>query len=345
MESSPEIIFEALSEAAEALGFDFVGAARAAESRYASAYREWVEKEYNGDMEWMARTPERRADPRLVFPGAKSVIVLGMSYFSPLEKSGVGSGEIARYAVGEDYHPVLESKLRDLDELLQVYGGSQRYYTDTGPVLERGWAEEAGLGWPGKSGLFIHPKIGSATFLAVILTTLELPYGREATNRCGFCRRCLDSCPTGAITEPGVVDARRCLSYLTIENKGEIPLEFRKSLGGRIYGCDSCLMACPWNRKAEWTREEAFLPIKRNLNLPVREYLSWTEEDFLRRFRRSPIRRIKWRGFMRNVCVAAGNTGTMADITLLETLAACGDSLVEEHARWASNEIREREGN
>lgn len=340
--SSPETIKESLLRVAASLGFDFAGVARAGISSFAGEYRNWLEKGYYADMEWMARNPERRTDPRLVLDGTQSVIVLGMNYFSRDAGTGMDRGMFAKYAVGDDYHPLLEEKLKDIDELLQLYGGRQRYYTDTGPVLERDWAGEAGLGWRGKSGLFIHPDAGSFTFLAVVLTTLELPCGTLSASRCGFCRRCMDACPTGAIVAPMQVDARKCLSYLTIENKGPIPEEYRKSIGNTIYGCDKCLNACPWNRKAVETREPALFPRKKDINLPLREYLQWTKRDFAAHFRHSPVRRIKWRGFMRNVCVAAGNTGGVEELALLLPLCGHEDPLVAEHARWATAEIQAR---
>lgn len=343
MDASPEQIWESLARVASGLGFDYAGVAKAGRVGSAGAFTQWLESGYQGGMEWMGRNTERRLDVREVLAGARSIIVLGMGYYEPGRSLPGDTGRIARYAWGDDYHSVLEEKLKDMDEVMQVYGGVQRYYVDAGPVMERNWAQEAGLGWMGKSGLFIRPGTGSYTFLATILTTLELPSGQSGLSRCGFCQRCMDQCPTGAIVEPYVVDARRCLSYLTIENKGDIPEEFRRVMGNRIYGCDVCLAACPWNRRPPMLRESAFQERRRDVNLPLKEYLTWTEEDFRNHFRQSPIKRVKWRGFMRNVCVAAGNVGDMSYLPLLEELSGGEDTLVAEHARWAIREIRSRQ--
>lgn len=343
---SPEIMWESLLGVITELGFDYAGVAEVGMASGADAFLKWREAGFHADMEWLVRNEEKRVDARKVMPEAQAVIVLGMSYYSPGRTLEQDVGRFARYAWGDDYHEVLEQKLKDLDETLQVYGGMQRYYTDTGPILERDWAQEAVLGWQGKSGLLIHRGVGSYTFLAVILTTLELS---EAVNgverepmRCGFCHRCIDRCPTGAIVSPHRVDARKCLSYLTIENKGAIPEEFRALMGNRIYGCDECLLACPWNRHPKVSSEHRFRERRRDVNLSLKEYLLWTEADFIAHFRHSPVRRVKWQGFMRNVCVAAGNVGDESYLPLLTPLCEGENDLVAEHATWAVAEIRKR---
>lgn len=339
------MIKDNLREIALQLGFDLFGVAEVREAVHAGIFRKWLGDGCQAGMEWMERTPERRVNPGEVLPGARSVVILGMGYHPGAEISGPGCGRFARYAWGEDYHGILEEKLSDLSDYLESLGGSQKVYVDAGPVLERDWASAAGLGWCGKSNLLIHPQRGSYTFLASLLTTVDMPADTPMAPRCGFCRRCLDSCPTEALGEGHELDARRCLSYWTIENKGAIPVEFRKVLGNRVYGCDICLEACPWNRKVQVTGEVRFMTRKAFLKKPLRDFLRMTEEEFAVIFRKSPIKRIKLRGLQRNVCVALGNVGDFGDIPALEAMASGGDSLLEEHARWALAEIRRRAGN
>jgi epoxyqueuosine reductase len=233
------------------------------------------------------------------------------------------------------------SKLEQLDAFLADRGGVQKCYVDTGPVLERDHAAEAGTGWHGKSTMLVDPKLGTWFFLAEILTTLELPVDLPQAERCGSCRRCITACPTGAITEPHRLDARRCISYLTIELKGSIPLELRPLIGDRIYGCDDCLDACPWNRFASVSREAAFAAGPA-IGMPLRDYLALNDAKFRELFRGSPIKRIKRRGFLRNVCVALGNVGTHADLPALEAAALDPEPLIAEHAAWAIERILTR---
>jgi epoxyqueuosine reductase len=232
-------------------------------------------------------------------------------------------------------------KLERLDEFLCEHGGTQKCYVDTGPILERDHAAEAGVGWHGKSTMLIDQKLGTWFFLAEILTTLELSADEPQPSRCGTCVRCITACPTGAITEDHRLDARRCISYLTIELKGSIPPELRPLIGDRIYGCDDCLDACPWNRFASVSREAAFAagPATR---MPLRDYLALDDAQFRAVFRRSPIKRIKRRGFLRNVCVALGNVGDCGDLPALRRAALDPEPLIAEHAAWAIDRILER---
>ncbi|HMJ26100.1 MAG TPA: tRNA epoxyqueuosine(34) reductase QueG, partial [Pyrinomonadaceae bacterium] len=225
---------------------------------------------------------------------------------------------------------------------LLARGGVQKCYVDTGPVLERDHAGEAGTGWHGKSTMLLDAKLGTWFFLAEILTTLELAPDSPQPARCGSCTRCITACPTGAITAPHHLDARRCISYLTIELKGAIPLELRPLIGDRIYGCDDCLDACPWNRFAEASRESAFAARTSTTGMVLRDYLGLSGEEFRTLFRRSPIKRIKRRGFLRNVCVALGNVGSADDLPALGKAAYDPEPLIAEHAAWAINRIRER---
>jgi len=292
-------------------------------------------------MAWLARNADRRTDPQRVLPGAKSVVVLAMNYGQGnAEPKGV-MDRIARYAWNDDYHDFIAPKLQQIDAFLQQYGGVQRGYADTGPVLERDFGALSGAGWHGKSTMLIHPKLGAWFFLAEVLTTLDLPPDEPLPNRCGHCTRCMDACPTGAITAPHRLDARRCIAYLTIENKGSIPEALRPLVGGRIYGCDACAAACPWNRFAQASQEAAFAA-RPAVHLGSLELLALDEEQFRALFRGSPIARIKRRGLLRNVCVALGNTGTQSDLPALERAAADPEPLIAEHAHWALERIETR---
>lgn len=339
---TPAEIKNALIAKARALGFDDCRVAPALPARHRELYEQWIAEGKHGDMAWMARNIERRTDPRIVLPGAQSVIVLAVNYFQgPGPQTGY---RIARYAWNDDYHDLIEKKLRKLDAFLMTHGGTQKPYVDTGPVLERDFASEAGLGWGGKSTMQIHRHLGTWFFLADILTTLELPADTPAKDMCGKCTRCIDACPTQAITAPRRMDARRCISYLTIESKGPIPAEFRRAIGDRIYGCDACLEACPWNRHAQESREAAFQARETVFSRTLRDFLTLTDDEFRALFAKSPIKRIKRPAFLRNVCVALGNTGTADDLPALETAAADPHPLIAEHAAWAAAEIRLRHG-
>lgn len=342
---------EALVRRAREIGFDDCRVARAEAPSHAPEFRAWLESGAAAEMDWMARGAEKRADPSRVLAGARSVVVLAMNYWQgetsrPNEPRGsencATTGRIARYAWGDDYHDVIEQKLQELNEFLETAGGRQRYYVDTGPVLERDFAAAAGIGWHGKSTMLLNRSLGTWFFLAEIFTTLELPADPPQAERCGSCTRCIDACPTGAITAPHRLDARRCISYLTIELKGSIPLELRPLIGDRIYGCDDCLEACPWNRFARASRETAFAARPAVAQMQLRDFLALDEPRFREMFRGSPIKRIKRRGLLRNVCVALGNIGTELDLPVLEAAARESDPLIAEHATWAIEQIRAR---
>ncbi len=322
---------------ARELGFDLCRFARADAPEHATQFRDWLDRGEGGEMNYLARNAEKRCDPQQVLPEAKTVIVLALNYFqgepvgaavsaadsvaagvSPANPPKItagtaaptSAGRIARYAWGDDYHQLIEKKLAVLDDFLRRYGGTQKCYVDTGPMLERDHAAAAGVGWHGKSTMLLNRQLGTWFFLAEILTTLEFAPDPPQKNYCGRCTRCIDACPTGAITAPHQVDARRCISYLTIELKGSIPVGLRPMIGDRIYGCDDCLDACPWNRFAKVSRETAFAMRREVAAMKLRDYLSLDEEKFRRLFRDSPIKRTKRRGLLRNVCVALGNVGT-----------------------------------
>jgi epoxyqueuosine reductase len=328
----------ALVAEAERLGFDSCRIARCESPAHAAEFREWLSAGAAGEMDWMGRSEAKRSDPAQVLPGARSVVVLALNYWR--DESQRARGKIARYAVGDDYHDVIAPKLRQLDSFLQEHGGIQKCYVDTGPILERDFAAAAGIGWHGKSTMLIDQKLGTWFFLAEILTTLELPADEPQAERCGTCTRCVDACPTGAIT-PHRLDARRCISYLTIELKGAIPVELRSLIGDRIYGCDDCLDACPWNRFAVASRESAFAA-RDAVKMPLRDYLALDDQQFRALFRGSPIKRIKRRGFLRNVCVALGNIGDESDLPALKRAAADPEPLIAEHSLWAVEQINSR---
>jgi epoxyqueuosine reductase len=354
---------------ARELGFDLCRFARADAPEHATQFRDWLDRGEGGEMTYLARNAEKRCDPQQVLPEAKTVIVLALNYFQGEAVAGAVSaadsvaagvspanppkiaadtaaptsaGRIARYAWGDDYHQLIEKKLAVLDDFLRRYGGTQKCYVDTGPMLERDHAAAAGVGWHGKSTMLLNRQLGTWFFLAEILTTLEFAPDPPQKNYCGRCTRCIDACPTGAITAPHQVDARRCISYLTIELKGPIPVGLRPMIGDRIYGCDDCLDACPWNRFAKVSRETAFAMRREVAAMKLRDYLSLDAENFRRLFRDSPVKRTKRRGLLRNVCVALGNVGTKDDLPALEKAAADAEPLIAEHAQWAIGRIRER---
>ena len=337
---------------AKALGFDSCKVAAAGSPRHGNEFRAWLREGAAGEMDWLARGEEKRCDPQQVLPGVCSVIVVALNYWqgeqptvgkhandgSPL---GSATGKIARYAWGSDYHDLMLPKLEQLSVFLAEHGGTQKCYVDTGPILERDHAAEAGIGWHGKSTMLVDPKLGTWFFLGEILTTLDLPPDAPQPARCGTCTKCITACPTGAITDAHRLDARRCISYLTIELTGSIPSDLRPLIGDRIYGCDDCLDACPWNRFAAVSREAAFAARPAN-NVPLRDYLALDEVQFRTVFLGSPIKRIKRRGFLRNVCVALGNTGDAEDLPALQRISFDSEPLIAEHAIWAINRIRER---
>jgi epoxyqueuosine reductase len=343
--ASTSLLRDRVIEFAHKLGFDLCRFARADEAEHAPEFRDWTRSGAAGEMNYLPRNEERRCDPRLVLPGAKSVIVLALNYFQggQIRRSQTATtGRIARYAWGEDYHLLIEKKLQVVDRILSENGGTQKCYVDTGPILERDQAAAAGIGWHGKSTMLLNRELGTWFFLAEILTTLEFAPDASQPNRCGTCTRCIAACPTGAITAPHDLDARRCISYLTIELKGSIPLELRPLIGNRIYGCDDCLDACPWNRFARVSRETAFKMKPEIAAMRLRDYLALDEEKFRALFRNSPIKRTKRRGFLRNVCVALGNVGNADDLPPLRTAAKDREPLIAEHAAWAIEQIDKR---
>ncbi|MDT8324675.1 MAG: tRNA epoxyqueuosine(34) reductase QueG [Bacteroidota bacterium] len=286
-------------------GFSHVGFARAeALDAEAGLLREWLARGYQAGMQWMERNLARRVDPRNIVEGAESVICLAMNYYTPHAHSGdKRHGKISRYAWGEDYHDIMDTRLRAFEEWLQVEfpGVRSRRYVDTGPVMEKAWAVRAGIGWLGKHSNVITRDRGSWIFLGELITTLPLDYDEAIGDYCGTCTACIDACPTAAITEPYVVDSRRCIPYMTIEHRGdELPEESREGLDRWVFGCDICQDVCPWNSFASETQEEAFQPREGAQEPDLRALALISDEEFRARFRGSPVARAKARGLRRN---------------------------------------------
>jgi epoxyqueuosine reductase len=337
----------ALRDQAHALGFQAFGVVRADACPEAGArLRAWLAGGCHGDMLWMESNADRRASPAALWPEVRSVIALGISYapaldpLRHLEQPNVGV--ISVYALGQDYHDVLKPRLKSLARWLcaELPGREAKVFVDTAPVMEKPLAAAAGLGWQGKHTNLLSREHGSWLFLAAILTTAELPPDAPETGSCGSCTRCLTACPTDAFPAPYRLDARRCISYLTIEHKGAIPHAFRRAIGNRIYGCDDCLAVCPWNKFAAQSRELAFAP-RAELTAPLlADLLTLDDAAFRAAFAGSPIKRIGRDRFVRNVCIAAGNSRDTALIPALSAPSCDPAPVVAEAAQWALAELQ-----
>jgi len=329
---------------AAALGFQQCGFTAFALEDDAKHLRDWLAAQYHGDMEYMERHADLRADPAKLVPNAISAICVRMDYGQADPQAAwqtIGDGErayIARYALGRDYHKVLRQRLQKLaDQIANAIGPfGYRVFTDSAPVLERALARDAGLGWIGKHTCLIHRDAGSWFFLGEILTDLALPADEPATAHCGTCTRCIGICPTQAIVAPWKLDARRCISYLTIENRGAIPLEFRPAIGNRIFGCDDCQLVCPWNKFSQAHGETDFRPRHRLDTAKLVELFAWSETEFLSNTEGSAIRRTGHIGWLRNIAVALGNAPTTPEVVAaLQSRAEHASELVREHVAWA----------
>ncbi len=339
---------EQVKARAAAAGFDICGIAPPAAFPELEFLNEWIARGYHGGMHYLARNADRRADVRAVLPSATAVIMLGTVYNADRPYSTTiddrSTAAIARYAWGDDYHQVIEDRMRRLVQALEELSGRFEYkaYVDTGPVQERVYAKYAGLGWIGKNTCLINRDMGSWLFLSAIICDLPLEPDVPALDHCGRCTLCIDSCPTGAITAPYQLDARRCLSYLTIENKDGIPGEFREAIGHHAYGCDICQDVCPWNRKAATTVDAAWQP-RDGLDAP-RSLELWTRSDDSLRalLKGSPMKRAGVRRLRRNLAVAIGNSGdpSAADILEAQPDDTCADPVVQEHVAWAVDRLR-----
>lgn len=330
---------------AQRLGFALAGISPVAASPREESFAAWLRRGLGGEMGYLQRTEALRRDPKKLVPWAVSVISVGMNYFTPHERPKAPSGArgwISRYAWGDDYHELMRQRLDALLEQIRALCDGPvegRAFVDSGPVLERGIAGVAGIGWIGKNTQLISPKKGSWFFLGELFLDLELDYDRPIRDRCGRCSLCLDACPTGAFAGPYILDARRCISYLTIELKGAIPYDLRPLIGNHVFGCDICQEVCPYNIKAEPSDEAGFAP-RDGLYAPeLIPLLSLSEDEFRRRFKGSPLLRAKRRGFLRNVAVALGNLKSVEAVPALGGALADDDVLVRRHAAWALGEI------
>ena len=342
-------------ESASRLGFDQCAFVNASPATTFEQYAAWLEHGYDAQMAYLARPDAvaKRQDPRRILPGIQTILTASLNYHTrPLPgalRDDPARGIIACYAWGTDYHDIMLPRLHQLAEVVAELTGqpaSHRAYVDTGPLLERELAARAGLGFVGRNTNLIHPRLGSWLFLGEVLLSTEVPGTARpaAEGTCGQCTRCLEACPTAAFPQPYVLDARRCISYLTIELKGPIPRPFRAALGNRIFGCDICQEVCPWNRQfAQPTAEPEFQPGKDGMAPSLLELMALDETAFQRRFQGSPIKRAKRRGLLRNVAVALGNWGDPAAVPVLSQALSDAEPLIRGHAAWALGRIGSRQ--
>lgn len=331
-------------------GFAHIGISPASNAAHAQRLREWLAKQYHGDMAYMAEREGLRAAPDELHAGTIRVISARLDYLPNAENMAAVLDDpkkayISRYALGRDYHKLIRKRLSQLAEKISgIAGGHHRAFVDSAPVLERGFAEQAGLGWIGKNSMLINSKAGSWFFLGEIYTDLPLPVDPpQETGHCGSCRACLDDCPTGAIVAPYQVDARRCISYLTIELKTSIPEELRPLMGNRVFGCDDCQLVCPWNKFAQTTSEADFSPRHQLDNSDLIELFLWDEQTFLKNTEGSAIRRIGYQRWLRNLAVGLGNApASKAAINALEQQRPNAESMVLEHIDWALTQLQKK---
>ena len=332
---------------ANELGFELVGITPAAHSETISRYRQWIENGYAGKMHYLEKHLPLKTDVRRLLAEAKSVISLAMNYYTLDPPKALaqdpGRGQISRYAWGDDYHELIRERLLELVTFIKRTAESElktRVCVDTAPIIEREYAQKAGIGWIGKNTNLIHWRSGSWYFLAEVLLNVALESDTpDLRGSCGTCTRCIEACPTDAIIEPNLLDSRLCISYLTIELKESIPKALRSKIGNLIFGCDICQEVCPWNSKAVPTTETAFQPRDGNLAPKLLSLVGMTQQEFSRRFKGSPIKRAKRRGFLRNVLVAIGNWRMPGAIPALKTALADDEPLVRGHAAWALGRI------
>lgn len=321
-----------VKDAARGLGFTAVGIASAKKTDDGQALRKWIAQGYQADMQWM-ENPEVREDPTMVLQGARSVVVVGWNYYSRAEEPKAGEGRIARYALGQDYHRFLKKKLKKLLAAIQaMVPCSGRLAVDAFPLLERAFAQRAGIGWIGKHSCLIAPHGSSWLLLAEVILDIDLEHDQPHPNRCGTCSRCIPACPTNAITAPGVIDSNRCIAYLTVEAKGAIPRELRPLMGDWLFGCDLCQEACPWDTFAEPARD---FPQRLSSVMAAVEFLTLTDEAFRARFSGTPLMRAGRICMARNAAIVLGNTRPLEARAALERALADSSPLVRGHAAWA----------
>ncbi len=330
---------------ARALGFSAVGFASARnDDQQARRLQAFLARGRHGDMEWMRTTADRRRSPAALWPDAQTAVMVAMDYPAPADPSArlarKNAGVIAAYALGRDYHDVMKGRLKQLAQWFASRSGSDvKVFVDTAPLMEKPLAQRAGLGWQGKHTNLVSRTGGSWFFLGAMLTTAAIDEDQAESDHCGSCRACLDICPTGAFPAPYQLDARRCISYLTIEHRGPIPLEFRKAMGNRIYGCDDCLAVCPWNKYARDASEAKFAADPRRVSPPLAELSRLGDAGFRRRFAGSAIKRTGWKRFLRNVLIAVGNSGDRDLETSVRPHLRDGDPVVRGAAVWALRQI------
>jgi epoxyqueuosine reductase len=345
MSNSISDIRTAVRQRAAVEGFDAVRFVRATPPPQAEKrLQEFLIAGRHGEMDWLARNAERRADPRQLWPEAKSIIVLGVNYAPETdprcERDRIDRGIVSVYARGDDYHEVIKQRLKRLAGfVVDTFGGDAKVFVDTAPVLEKALAEQAGMGWQGKHTNLVSRDFGSWLFLGSIFSTLEIPADAPEADHCGRCHACLDACPTDAFVSPYRMDARRCISYLTIENKGHIPRAFRPKIGNRIYGCDDCLAACPWNKFAKTSHAMQFRPRPELQAMTLTDHARLDDAAFRALFRASPVKRIGRDRFVRNVLIAIGNSGETALAEEAERLLGDTSPLVRVAAVWAAAQL------
>jgi len=328
---------------AKEIGFDGFGVTREVPTQSVEKYKNWLSLGYEGEMSYMRRNVEKRSNLDLVLSGVKSVVCLRTNYLTADKGmefvNDKEHGDISLYALNEDYHDVLVHRHRKLEKKIkeEFSGCETKPYVDTGPILEKSLAKNAGLGWIGKHTNLITESVGSYYFLSEILVDAVMEPSEPSLDKCGTCRSCIDICPTRAIVAPYILDSRRCISYLTIELKGVIPLEFRKAMGNHIYGCDDCQIVCPWNSFAVKTDEEAFRA--RDGSFQLIELMRLDDEAFRKRFKKSPVKRTKRRGLLRNVAVALGNSGNLSAVSTLIDALSDHEPLIRAHVIWALGEL------
>lgn len=334
------------------LGFLLAGVTTPEQPPHYSTFERWLAQGHHGTMDYLAseRSRARRANPLEILPECKSILVLATPYSSPSpgrrgDRGEVDGGLVAAYAWGDDYHDILPARMKELVQFIEEQAGTpvkNRWYTDTGPILERDLAQRAGIGWIGRNTCLIHPKHGSYFLLSEIFLDLALePDPPFLTDHCGTCRRCIEACPTDCILPNRTIDASRCISYLTIELKDDIPSGLRDKMGNWVFGCDICQMVCPWNRFAD--QADPAFETKPPLH-SLTEELTLSAQEFNQRFKRSPVKRAKRRGYLRNVAVALGNTGGMIALPVLQGALSDEERMVREHAEWAIEKIKQRVG-
>ncbi|PCJ23073.1 MAG: tRNA epoxyqueuosine(34) reductase QueG [SAR86 cluster bacterium] len=325
------------------LGFQQVTITDIDLSKYEPLLKTWIDNNYHGEMDYMALNHDKRCHPEQLVPGTIRVVCVRMDYSIESENSLLAmenkdKAYISRYARGRDYHKLIRKRLQKLAEKIQNIAGpfGYRAFVDSAPVLERALAEKSGMGWIGKNTLLINKNAGSWFFLGELFTDLPLPLDSQETDHCGSCNACIDICPTNAFVKPNLLDAKRCISYLTIELRSSIPEEFRTAIGNRIFGCDDCQLVCPWNKFSDKATEEDFTPRNKLDDVQLVDLFGWSEQQFLDNTAGSPIRRIGHECWLRNIAVALGNAPTSANtITALQSRLGHPSELVKEHVRWA----------